>query len=157
MKKTALLMLLILVSSLTQAEWSHTENIDLITDADTSLVVTSATAANGISGDPSLIIRCANNDFEVIIVWDEYVDNEDRMVVVDRFDSNDANGGVTWSASTNGRAAFAPDVYKRDLVEFFKSGTKYTVMTVDYNDTPMTAQFSLIGFSAQYAKLGCSI
>jgi hypothetical protein len=139
------------------SDWFYKENIDMFTDADTSFIAGKPIGSRNSSfGDPSLIIRCSDDDFELFVDWKAYIKRDELHGVMFRFDKDKPSEVTRWSSSTDGTASFAPSDMVPILIEQMKAKNTVAFGTEDYEGTPVQAMFSLSGFTAAYNQFKCN-
>lgn len=138
------------LSALSNAEsWIFVENIDLMTDEDTS-------SAAIINGRKELVsIRCNGEDhYDIFVGVGEYIGGE-RQPVSYRFDSDEPVMAGNWNLSTDSSIVFAPDSQKSTLVELLRTRNKVTLQIKNFRGFRPVAQFSLQGSEAAISQLNC--
>ena len=124
------------------------EEVDPFDDVKTVYFSISADKENSTDSNVSLIIRAKPDETEIYIRWDEYLGTE--AYVKSRVD----NGMVDeseWNISTSNEATFYP--YDNvELVKTFLKSEKYVAKITPYNESPVTAFFSLKEFVSKAEK-----
>jgi hypothetical protein len=145
MKK--LLLATLLISTPAMAQWHHTERVDLMTDNDTSFILSLSTV-----GDGAVAVRCAPKSYDIVFSFDYLGDKYTDVTL--RFDT-DEPFTVPASASTNGKARFVAPSQKANVIAQMKAGTRMIIRGTDFRGTPETFAIDLTGFSDAVGKLGC--
>lgn len=128
--------------------WMYTEDIDLMTDEDRSMVI-----SDNLSPDAFMALRCqGSDDFNIVAVF-EYLGDKNTRVTV-RFDQA-APQTFTTIASTNGRARFFRDADKPHLLESMKAHNRLVIRATDWRGVDKTEQYDLTGFTAAVNQMRC--
>jgi len=138
-------------SSATSAAWSVNESTNPIDDSPT--VVLSLEASSGrsrMSEAPTLVLRCSRKKTEAYILWNDYL-GSDEVSVTTRIGKNEAQTR-SWTLSSDNTATFYPG----NDVEFIKAlltTDTLVARTTPYNESPVTAVFSVSGLGDKIAPL----
>lgn len=138
---------------------------DAITGVESRLVVTRGVMVGGDSrvsqynDDPTLILRCESNEFDIIVHWGgRYVaDNISwylvpRIPTVLRFD-DESPINASSAESADNRFMFLKKSNK--FVERLSDAGRMTVRITNFDDDRMTAQFAVVGLAEHWDDLPC--
>jgi hypothetical protein len=151
MKRTAILMILVLMASAVFAQWVSDKETDLMYG--TSKIVLLSKAVIGVDtwgNTINMIIRYQDNELEIYVVWGDYIGSDDYHRVTMRFEDTEPFSS-SWSLSTSGIATF----YEPDPIELLKTlitKKEFYVATVPYSKGAKVAMFSMIGLREELAK-----
>lgn len=143
--KKLLLAVSLLTSLSVSAKWQHVEQIDPMTDLDTSFIMTA-------DDDNTLAVRCDGGEADIIVNVG-YIGSKISTIMA-RFDKNEPIY-VPASPSTNGRAAFIDDDKEQQLIDGFKKHGKVAFLATDFRGSRKYGIFNLTGFTEQARKLSC--
>lgn len=152
-KRLFLFSFLIMFASATSAqqleEWVYEENIDPMTDENSSYAAI-------INGRKELIaVRCdGDNSFNIIVGVGEYL-GSDSPPVTYRIDKQPAVNADRWNLSTTGTLMFVPDSKLSEIKEGLLTGQNIIFQVTDFRGSKPYAKFSLSGSSAAISQLAC--
>jgi hypothetical protein len=145
MKK--LIFALAMASAPARGNWMHVEQIDLMTDKDTSHIGSLASSGEGL-----VAVRCAESGYEIVMSFDYLGDKYTDVTL--RFDSNDPFT-VAANPSTSGKGRFIVHRDRPMVIEQMKAGKRMVARARSYRGNYETFAIDLTGFSDAVAKLGC--
>lgn len=131
-------------------EWTYSENIDPMTDEDSSM----AMIANEEDRSTVLVMCDGSEEFKIFIVLGEYLGNDSRPVSY-RVDKQEAVDAGSWGVNTKGTAVFVPEDKKSGMLANLMNGEKIIFQVTDYQGSKPYAEFSLAGSTSAIEKLGC--
>lgn len=143
MKK--LLLTATLLTAFNAAGWEYKEQIDLMTDEDTSYIYADA-------GESFAAVRCGQGGYEIFVGF-KYLGREAKKTMV-RFDKEKPYQ-LDVNASGTGRALFAASHEEEKLIANMKKHSVMAIQTMDFNYSKVSAKISLKGFSDAVKKLSC--
>lgn len=127
---------------------------DPITGEDTSRVI--LTGASSGSEAPYIVWRCNGNTYDLFASPGQYTFlNTDMVSVQYRFDEKEASSRETWSASTDGTAAFAPSSSRAVFTSEALASRQIAIRFWDYSGTSYTHVIPLVGLEGALRKLSC--
>ncbi len=157
--KTILFLVILGIVSSTQQEterigdFTYVQSFDPITDEDISYIYT-----NEINPIPEregvLVWRCTSDQLEVFFKSDLFLSDDEVIPVTFRFDKDEPMS-QSWSLSTDGAAAFVQDFFIIRFSALARPANQIAIRLYDYQGTPHTYQFSLIGLSRALTRLSC--
>ena len=139
-----------LFSTTVFADWQYKNQVDPMTDIDSSFVLKKSESGNG-----SVIIRCSKDDFDIIFRFN-YVSGDDRYISL-RFDQNKPKL-VDTTSSTDRQGRFVRDSQispKNEILKSIESANKLVARSKDWQGTPNTEIYNLIGSKAALSNLTC--
>ncbi|HEX7039082.1 MAG TPA: hypothetical protein VF202_03090 [Trueperaceae bacterium] len=136
-------------------DWGYIEQIDPITDANTSGAVALASQSPSYY-QGALIVRCSTyigSEIDLFFDSDQYLGSDDLFSVVYRIDGGEPQSGW-WDVSTDNTAVFVPD---RDLPQLVTAlaGASEMVIRVQAYDGPQTYIIPVSGFREVLDAMGC--
>lgn len=138
-------------------DWIYIEDIDLITDENTSFIVADASDYPSLARYSGVVIRCdasMSNGVEVFLSADRYLGRSAGSdLVTYRFDRDDPIT-ETWFPSTDREALFAPD---RVISGFLSrlNNAEQLVFRVSSTSETFTYVVPVAGFNDALYRLGC--
>jgi type VI secretion system protein VasI len=101
----------------------------------------------------TLILRCKSGRAEAYINWNNYLGS--TAVVTDRIDKAQAER-LGWTLSTDAQASFRPR--SQGFMDALAEATTYIAQVTPYNESPVTASFSVVGARqvVDRIKVSCS-
>ena len=138
-------------SSASAPTWTVNESTNPIDDSPTVVLSVEASSGSSRMGNaPTLVLRCSRKKTEAYILWNDYL-GSDEVSVTTRIGKNEAQTR-SWTLSSDNTATFYPGTD----VEFIKAlltTDTLVARTTPYNESPVTAVFSLAGLSDKIAPL----
>ncbi len=158
--KTLFSLLFVLGLSLSFAQeqfdsFVYAENIDAMTDMDTSFIYTIETDAVGYR-EGSLIWICAQDGLlRLGVNADEFLDSDDTTLVSYRFDKGTPETAIL-TLVPEGTGAYATGSTLEKMTAAALAASTMVVRFEDYRGSDYTYIFSLTGLSDALGKLGCA-
>ena len=150
MKKLLALSLLTLSLSVS-ADWNHQEQVDPLTDNDTSYVYSEAKECLSSYRCPFIIIRKNNI---VAVNFSKFMKTKGSFRYFYRFDKEQAIETYMF-ASTSNVAGFIKDrEITNGFIDKLKTHKKLVIVGYDYRNRATTLTFDLTGATEQLNKLG---
>jgi len=156
MKPIAILISLALSTAMAEkiGSFDYFEQIDPITDEDTSVAFTSS-----ISKVENLLgFRCKNKKLEVLYSTNVYLGSATEFNVIYRFDNREPSKTEKWSASVTRQSVFFPmnseetsSDFKIDLITW----DKIVIRVYDFKETAYTDTFLLSGAMELASRMNC--
>lgn len=137
-------------------DWLYSENIDLITDENTSFIYTLATDYPGYARASGLAIRCsAYGAFgvEVFFNADRYLGSDSSRSVTYRFDSG-TPVSQSWASSTSNEAAFMYDHMIPGFLSALNRADQLVFRIASFNNS-YTYVVPVKGLNDALYRLGC--
>ena len=132
-------------TTVNETKWTIDKNISPIDDSPIIILTLSSDESTSPRGFSFLCIRYQDEVTEVFISWDEFIDSDDRHVILIRFDKED-HEKMLWNASANGTASF----YHGNSIDFIKKIAKHDKLfarVTHYNGETTSAIFDIKGLS----------
>lgn len=143
----------------TARPWQFYEDVDLMTDTETSYVLLSATRQeNGRESPGSIVIRCmGEGGYEVFISTQGYIGDRRNSVPVTYRWGDASPTNENGNSSTSGSAAFLPGGY-RDFLACLNAGGTLVFAWENFRGSRFTSVWENIGMdeNAQYVLNGCN-
>ena len=139
-------------------DWRTVTSNDPLADRQSislGLVSTTYTPARG-DDQAILFIRCSYGgqgaaEWTAFIAWQAYINNEEPVRVLYRFDAGAVESGQ-WSLSTDNTATFVPYTGGRPpnflFVQRLQESTRFVARVARYNDQAITATWEVAGLTA---------
>lgn len=126
------------VPTVTAGNWTISETLNPLDDTQTVVLSVRSSSGNSTYGQPvALILRCAANQTEVYISWNDYLGSDAEVTW--RVGDGSAQT-AEWSLSTDSTATF----YPRPDMAFIKE-LMLVERVIPYNSDPVTAVFDVSG------------
>lgn len=136
-------------------DFHYVQQSDALTDEDRSMVFTTALNAT-LTREGVLVWRCNGGELELLLNADEYLGDDLRIPVQWRFDDRAPEDRTFWHASTNNRAAFAPDDQIRAFTSAALPSSEVVIRVWGYDEHRYTYRFSLMGLTRSLQRLPCA-
>lgn len=131
-------------------QWTNKEDIDPMTDEDSSF----ASVVNKEDQSIVLVACDGSEQFKIAISVGEYL-GSDRRPVSYRVDKQEAVNAGSWGINTKGTMVFVPEDEKRGMLANLMNGEKIIFQVTDFRGSTPYSEFSLAGSTAAIKKLGC--
>ena len=132
------------------SQWEVKETINPIDDTKTTTLTASSVSGTNRRGIPViLMIRCKSSETDLVVSWSDYMGSDLNVLL--RIDNQRAFT-MSWNMSTNNSAGFFPGSPITFLHQMIK-GNRLVIQATPYNESPITAIFSLAGLTKAIAPL----
>lgn len=135
----------------------YAENIDVMTDEDTSFIWTCEIESKSSSREGTLIWSCQYDGLNLALNTNEFLNSDGEPAYIRyRFDSNEVEDWQVWDVNPSNIVAVAPLEFVGPINSRFANAEKIAVQAGNYESEVYTFIFNITGFSEALSKLSCA-